>query len=165
MFMNEIQKNSDLEDIDLCLWQWPSLIVTPFYITNTHMLMTSNTLHFKKNSIFFFYFFLGWITHSYQISLSRQQIVRFYLSSKFLMERLPFTSTTTRHQSQKWWQHIMTTKSHCKMSQQIVTTNQNKISSITDIFINFPHGKWCKCISNAVYLALMKILDFVVTFL
>ena len=80
------------------------------------------------------------------------------------MEKLPFVSATTRHKSGKLREQIVTTKCHYKLSQQIVTTNQNKMICISDTFIYFPHSKWCKCTGNAVYLAQMKIFDFVVTF-
>ena len=80
-----------------------------------------------------------------------------------LAERLPFTSATTRHKSQKLWQQNATIKCHYKVSLQIVTTNQSKIC-ISDTSIYFPHGKWCKCTWNVVYLAQMKSFDFVVTF-
>ena len=38
---------------------------------------------------------------------------------------------------------------------RLLQTNQNKISRISDTFIYFPDGKWCKCTQNATYF-LMK---------
>ena len=66
------------------------------------------------------------------------------------MEKLPFTSATTPDSSQK----------NCdKFSEQFVTTNQSKISLISDTFIYFPRDvNGTKCIPNAVYLALIEIL-------
>ena len=49
----------------------------------------------------------------------------------------------------------VTTKCHYKLPQQIVTTNQKKISCIS--FIYFPHGIVCKGTWNAVYLVLIKV--------
>ena len=51
------------------------------------------------------------------------------------------------------------------LSQQIVKTNQSKISCISDAAIYFAHGILCTCMRNAVYLAQMKSFDFIVTFL
>ena len=84
------------------------------------------------------------------------------------MEKLPFTSATTRHQSQKMWQKIVTTKCHYKMSLQIVTIdcyNKSEQNKQHFWYFYFHHGKWCKWTWNAIYLALMKVLDSVVTFL
>ena len=64
-------------------------------------------------------------------------------------EQASFMLATTQHKSQKMWQQIVTTKCHYyKLSEQIVTTNESKISSISDTFIYFPHGKLCKCTWN-----------------
>ena len=42
-----------------------------------------------------------------------------------------------RTQVAKNWQQIVTTKCHNKLSHQIITTNPNKLNSISDIFIYF----------------------------
>ena len=69
--------------------------------------------------------------------------VKFLRKGFLLRQPLP----DPRHKScdNRLSQQNAITKCHYKLSQQFVTTNQSKISSISDTFICFPHGKWCKC--------------------